>query len=246
VESTALDLLLNETEIADMDRLETTIQRGLDTFMEVGSALAEINERKLYRQTHATFADYCRQRWNMHRSRAYQLMNASKTAERIVSTNVDIPKPESEGQIRPLSQLAPERQAEAWQRAVATAPDGEVTGEHVQAVVDEMLGRSGRFDNDLSYAVDGRTRRIFNAPAKAIYGDKRFVGCDSVVGRVLNNERKYDAYSLVDVPETHPKDLATALPLLTDSDTREGRAPWSMYWPVDRTRHIIFDAPFES
>lgn len=239
-ETTALAFLLTAEEIADMDRLENTIQRGLDTFMEVGSALAEINERKLYRQTHHTFADYCRQRWDLGKSRAYQLISAAQVTARIASTVVDIVAPANEAQARPLSQLAPERQTEAWQRAVATAPEGEVTGEHVQAVVDQMLGKSGRFDNKLYYPVDDKGRRVFNAPGESIYSDPRFYGLSSVTGRNLNQERRFEAYSLVELPDVHPQDLKTVLPSLVDQNNN------SAVWPVDRTRRIIFDAPFPS
>lgn len=44
-----------------------------------------------------------------------------------------------EGQLRPLNRLEPELQPEAWERAHATAPNGQVTGAHVAEVVREML-----------------------------------------------------------------------------------------------------------
>jgi hypothetical protein len=45
-----------------------------------------------------------------------------------------------EKQLRPLTSLPPPQQAEAWQRAVETAPEGKVTAAHVQTVVTEMQG----------------------------------------------------------------------------------------------------------
>jgi phage N-6-adenine-methyltransferase len=43
-----------------------------------------------------------------------------------------------EKHLRPLTQLEPEQQRDAWRQAVETAPEGKVTAAHVQAVVDEI------------------------------------------------------------------------------------------------------------
>jgi len=136
---TESDLLFERTEIVDLIRLESKIQRGLETFMEVGSALMEINERKLYRHTHKTFAVYCREKWGMSKSYAYDLISGAKTAHHILSGASDVQRPETESQMRILLQLPLAQRIEAWQRATATAPDGKITADHVQAVVDQML-----------------------------------------------------------------------------------------------------------
>ena len=46
---------------------EAVIERGLRTFVEVGEALLRIRDERLYRETHGTFEDYCRERWAMRR-----------------------------------------------------------------------------------------------------------------------------------------------------------------------------------
>ncbi len=43
--------------------------------------LVECRDGKLYRQTHRTFALYCRERWEFSRQHAYRLIDASATAE---------------------------------------------------------------------------------------------------------------------------------------------------------------------
>jgi hypothetical protein len=43
--------------------LEDIIDRGFQTFLEVGSALKEIKERKLWSPEYASFEDYCQGRW---------------------------------------------------------------------------------------------------------------------------------------------------------------------------------------
>lgn len=128
---------LAPAERGRLAQLERTIERGLTTFIEVGSALVEIRDERLYRETHATFEEYCRERWGMARSRAYQLIDASAVADRL-STMVD-KAPDSERQVRPLKRLEdPQEQAEAWQEAVdAAAAEGrKPTARDVEAVVE--------------------------------------------------------------------------------------------------------------
>jgi len=93
--------------------------------------LLAIRESKLYRQEYGTFEEYCQDRWNLSRPRAYQLIDAAAIAGRL-STIVDI-LPATESQARPLTQLEPEEQAVAWQQAVETAPNGKVTAACIPA-----------------------------------------------------------------------------------------------------------------
>ena len=61
--------------------LEKTIQAGVDTFVSVGCALAEIKESKLYRADFETFEDYCHKKWQFTRIRAHQLIEAARVAK---------------------------------------------------------------------------------------------------------------------------------------------------------------------
>ena len=69
--------MLETIEQTRIFELETIIETGLKTFVDVGNALAEIRDRKLYRDGYKTFEDYCRDRWEFSKQRAYQLMNAA-------------------------------------------------------------------------------------------------------------------------------------------------------------------------
>lgn len=99
---------LVETRLAE---LEQTIERGLATFIEVGQALLEIRDSRLYRESHGTFEDYCRERWGFSRQRGHQLIEAAE-----VSTVVDVA---NEAQARELAPLKdnPDQMAEAWSEA---------------------------------------------------------------------------------------------------------------------------------
>jgi len=130
------DVDLTIVERDDLDQHEAVIEQGLQTFVEVGTALLEIRDGRLYRQTHATFEEYCRERWGFTDRRARMLISAAEVVSNIKSgTTVPI-LPDSERSIRPLTHLDPDTQREAWTKAVDTAPNGKVTAAHVQRVVD--------------------------------------------------------------------------------------------------------------
>ena len=42
---------------------EAVITRGVRGYVEAGEALRTIRDARLYRETHGTFEDYCRERW---------------------------------------------------------------------------------------------------------------------------------------------------------------------------------------
>jgi VRR-NUC domain len=80
-----------------LDELEAIIERGVQAFVEVGEALMEIRDSRLYKQTHSSFESYLRERWKMSRPRGYQLIDAAK-----LSTTVDTFPAENERQARAL------------------------------------------------------------------------------------------------------------------------------------------------
>jgi phage N-6-adenine-methyltransferase len=126
--------VITVAESQRLEVLESVIDAGMQTFVHVGNALLEIRDSRLYRTSHGTFEDYCRERWGLERRRAYQLMDAAQVVGHLdVNPGTQI----GEKHIRPLTVLEPEQQREVWQRAVETATNGKVTAAHVQTVVNE-------------------------------------------------------------------------------------------------------------
>ena len=118
IEKEALGATLSAEERENLAQCEAVVQRGLQTFLDVGQALLSIRDGRLYRGTHDTFETYCRERWGMARQRAYQLIDAAQVV-RNVSTVVDI-VPANERQARPLTRLPdPAQQREVWREVVA-------------------------------------------------------------------------------------------------------------------------------
>jgi protein gp37 len=123
---------LTSRETARLRNLEKTIQSGLGTFYEVGKALQEIRDSRLYRKDFKTFEEYCRKRWEMQRAHADRLIGSSAVIDNLTPIGV---KPTSEGVARALTSLEPDKQREAWKLAVDDAPNGKPTGSIVKKAV---------------------------------------------------------------------------------------------------------------
>lgn len=67
---------LDEGERADLATCERAVAGLQKAFVVAGKALATINQARLYRETHATFAEYVEDRWEMKRAHAYRLIDA--------------------------------------------------------------------------------------------------------------------------------------------------------------------------
>lgn len=127
---------MEELEISRLAKCEEVIDRGLHTFVDVGNALLEIRDSRLYRETYSTFEDYCKERWGWARNYANKLIASAEVVSNL-GTIVPI-LPMAESQARPLTSLSPDIQREAWQQVIDTAPESGITARHVQAVVDEI------------------------------------------------------------------------------------------------------------
>lgn len=130
-----------QERLADLER---TISKNFQAFYVVGCALAEIKANKLYRQTHETFEEYCRKRFEIAQRTAYQYIESSGAMENLHNCAKIEFFPANEAQIRPLTRLDPEKQVAAWKEVVQSAPDGHVTAKHVSKVVREFLGQQVR------------------------------------------------------------------------------------------------------
>jgi hypothetical protein len=114
--------------------LELVVARGVQTFIEVGAALAEIRSDRLYRVEHATFEAYCTTRWGFTASRARQLIAAAAVAVKVATvTRVTLP---SERHARELGPLVRAQGTEAAGRALEEMNDrGQTTAADVREAV---------------------------------------------------------------------------------------------------------------
>ncbi len=116
-----------------MERLAAIVSQHVRQYAEVGAALKELRDAQLYRITHRTWADFISARWEMSESHATRLIAASDVARNVAPVGV---VPKTERLARPLTQLAPNEQRQAWQEAVSLADGNQVTPSHVASAVD--------------------------------------------------------------------------------------------------------------
>lgn len=121
---------MTRREEAERAKCEEVIGRGLGSYVEVGRELAKMRDKRLYRDTHPTFEDYCRERWGMSRVHAHHQIEAAEIALTMVNTD----RPQNERQARELAPLKgkPEQMVEAWEEASA---DGTPTAAKVKKAI---------------------------------------------------------------------------------------------------------------
>ena len=142
---------LTEEEQRDRLHLERRVERA---FFEAGKALMELRDRRLYRSTHKTFEDYCRDRFGHSRQKSNYLIAAADVYENLtticcqnlppedLTTNGSQILPTGEGQVRPITKLEPQEQWEVWQQAVELAGGKVPTGRIVKDVVQRIMERT--------------------------------------------------------------------------------------------------------
>lgn len=109
------------TEEQHLVNLEQIIEKNFQAFYEVGRALQEIRDQKLYKvYGYNKFEDYCTERWDMHRDYAYKTIAATEVVENLYTMEYILPV--SERQVRPLTRLSPEEQRQVWEKVIETAP----------------------------------------------------------------------------------------------------------------------------
>jgi hypothetical protein len=111
------------------------IRSGLRTFLDVGNALLDIREARLYRSAYESFDSYCQSKWGMSKTHANRLIASAVTVKQLGDVAA---LPANEAQVRPLTLLPADQQAEAWERVLKVS-GVRLTASAVQGVVDEML-----------------------------------------------------------------------------------------------------------
>ncbi|ODG98033.1 hypothetical protein A4S05_01035 [Nostoc sp. KVJ20] len=142
---------LTEEEQRDRLYLERRVERA---FFEAGKALTELRDRRLYRSTHKTFEEYCRDRFAHSRQQSNYLIAAAGVYENLttigcqnvenenLTTNGTQILPTSERQVRPMTKLEPQEQQEVWLKAVELAGGKIPTGRIVKDVVQRIMERT--------------------------------------------------------------------------------------------------------
>jgi hypothetical protein len=137
---------LSPEEEADRQRLELEVERA---FHKAGLALQELRSRRLYRDRHKTWEQYCQDRFGYTYRFANLKISAAEVFDNLLSnysqakmgSNCSQILPTKESQCRELAKLDSEQQPSAWLEAIQRTPGKKVpSASTIKAVVLERKG----------------------------------------------------------------------------------------------------------
>jgi hypothetical protein len=194
---------LTTTEASRLQRHKTTIRKGLATFVEVGTALKDIRDAKLYRQSHDTFEAFCNAEFAMSRQHAYRFIEGAETVKALPENVTKLVT--NLGTAREVAKLPEEQRAEVLEKAkeqgkvtaasvakatkADTVHDVDQTGEVIPKPLMELWNRAASIKDTLE-----QLRRCRLAVVKALEAsDPCFAEVDkNVMARMESVESDLD------------------------------------------------------
>jgi len=141
LESAPLKPLLTPAELAERQTLETTIKSGWKTFLEVGSAVAKIRDKKLFRDRYETFEQYLLNELGYSLPYAYSLIGSAEVNQQMSAIAEIRVKPLNEAQFRELIPVPETKRVAAWKSALKLAGDQPITAKIIRQAAAEFRPR---------------------------------------------------------------------------------------------------------
>lgn len=201
VNESQLNLLSTEEKTA-LTYHENVIEKGLETFIEVGQSLQYIRDNRLYRSDFTTFDDYMSDRWGKSRAWASNMIKSVDVINSLESVNPGLQKPETEKVARPLAKLKndPELMAQVWEEAVAEAKlqyeaglkkSDQPTHKEVEAKVKEYEDKINQLKTELA----DKQKEAEDAKQGELFFQKKL------------NEKVTENYNLIETIENQNKQI---------------------------------------
>ncbi len=100
-----------------LKHLESVLEKNQKSFRDVGRALKEIRDKRLYRaDSFNRFEQYTKSRWDMGKSHAYRLIEAYEVIANLSPIGERLPQ--NEAQARPLTRLSALDQRKFWREFI--------------------------------------------------------------------------------------------------------------------------------
>lgn len=132
------DKKLSAPERSQLAKHEASLKHHFGTFKAAGEALVGIRDGRLYRETHDSFEQYCRGKWDMSKTQANRLIQAAQVVSNLeISTSSKVVERLTEGAIRPLTSLKPATQKKVFQKILDKHPK-EITARLVEETAREV------------------------------------------------------------------------------------------------------------
>ena len=128
---------LSDAELIEYQTYDAIVMMGCRSFADVGLALAQIRDHRLYRNDFRSFEDYCRAKCEYGRNDVDRMISAAQLFAHLMTICQQC-QPEHESQVRPLIGLSPDQAAAAWGKAVEMAHGRRVTARVVKDAVKEL------------------------------------------------------------------------------------------------------------
>jgi len=128
-----------------LKHLETIISNNQYRFYEIGQALKEIRDSRLYKLIlFNTFEAYARDRWDIGRSQAYRLIDAYSVINNLSPIGDRLPG--NEAQTRSLVPLSPPEQRKIWKDFLNTGT--EITARNIKNFLDKRKAKENKSPSD--------------------------------------------------------------------------------------------------
>lgn len=155
--------VLTSSEHDTLEFCERRIAAGIESFRDVGLALKSIRDARLYRATHATFEDYCRERWSFTKSHGNNLILAAVTIE-LLPEDLATVVAKSAKATRELSKVEPEKREEVVKEA---AKSGKVTAKAIREASGQEIA-TPEDDDSRAYRVSLKLKALADSAKEAI------------------------------------------------------------------------------
>lgn len=127
-----------------LEELEGVISEGLQTFVEVGNAIREIRDNRLYRESHDTFEEYCKERWGWSKRHTNYQVEAANTAQIVGEISPTRPNASQAHELAPLAKEDPEEAQAVWAELKEQHGD-KITAKKVKQAVNGRLKREKEY-----------------------------------------------------------------------------------------------------
>jgi hypothetical protein len=129
----------NRGERRSAEQGGAVIERGARAFIEVGLALAQVRDRRLYREQFPTFEAYCRTRLGLGHSHSYRLIEEAQAIVELQADSSPIgDKLANEAQARELARVPRELRGQVLRLAMELAEGGELTARIIRQAASDL------------------------------------------------------------------------------------------------------------
>ena len=176
---------LDSNERKRLKECEDIIRAGLVQFVEVGTALMEIRDSRLYRGTHGTFEEYVNLVLSLTRTHAYRLMDGAQVIHDLSPIGDISMLPTNEAQARELARFkTPEERVAAWRKVIDVAGEKPITAKlvHETLVPKANLGRDSRKAREKKIRIlVTRMRNLFDGHPNAEEASRLFARIEKLL-----------------------------------------------------------------